>query len=90
MARRRTGWSRLSKASRDRLVAAGRTGKLAAGDSLDADQARAYWEAGGDLSAAYGHPRKIPGRAPVFAAPLRISSLAPLSAQQRLVQTWTW
>ena len=67
MARRRTGWSRLSKASRDRLVAAGRTGKLAAGDSLDADQARAYWEAGGDLSAAYGHPRKVPGRAPVEA-----------------------
>ena len=43
MARRRTGWSRLTKASRDRLVAAGRTGKLN-GDSLTPDQVRARIE----------------------------------------------
>jgi hypothetical protein len=66
VARRRTGWSRLTKASRDRLVAAGRTGKLN-GDSLTPDQVRAYWEGGGDLSTGYGHPRKVPGRAPVEA-----------------------
>lgn len=66
MARKRTGWSRLTKASRDRLIGAGRTGKLT-GDSLDAAQVRSYWEGGGDLASGYGHPRRNPGAAPTEA-----------------------
>ena len=61
---RRTGWAKLSPASRDRLVSAGRRGRLAPGDSLDAAQSREYWEGGGDTATAYGHARKNAGAAP--------------------------
>ena len=72
---RRTGWAKLSPASRDRLVSAGRRGRLAPGDSLDAEQSREYWEAGGDTSTAYGHKRRNPTAAPIEATARASSGL---------------
>ena len=84
---RRTGWAKLSPASRDRLVSAGRRGRLAPGDSLDAEQSREYWEAGGDTSTAYGHKRRNPTAAPIEAT-ARASSGLDTSEDKAALDKW--
>lgn len=84
---RRTGWSRLSNASQNRITAAGRAGRLT-GAPLTNEEARRYWEAGGDVRGAYGHkPKRRRGAAPLQAT-LQASLGQESSAELAALRSW--
>jgi len=84
---RRTGWSRLSKASRDRIISAGRGGRLTGAPLTDQESQR-YWESGGDVRAAYGHkPKRRRGAAPLNAT-LQASLANESSAEVAELRRW--
>ena len=71
MATRRRQWSQLSAAQQRRYLAAGASGRLASGRSLDRRQVRDYYNRGASLKSARGHvTRERPVRVPAPREPL--------------------